>query len=186
MSNVRRRNRGTQSTPSGIPMTCDAFVSYTRIKDVLAPSPVSKFVERLEHHMRRQTGNILYSVFQDKTHISPGMEWVSRITAELNSASVLILLLSPTWIRSSWCRTEYEIFRDNQRGIGAKRLVVPLLWDPFPPYKFLLPTAEENRILEELRQIHHADWSKLQFDSWSSARPNRAAAELAKSIVEQL
>jgi cobaltochelatase CobT len=167
-------------------MTCDAFVSYTRIKDVMAPSPVSKFVERLENHMRRQTGNVSYSVFQDKTHISPGADWVSRIKSELDSASVLLVLLSPTWIRSDWCKAEYQIFKDSTRASGRKRLVIPLLWDPFPSYQVLSPTPEENQILNELRQIHHADWSKLQFDSWSSARPNRAASALATSIIKQL
>ena len=165
-------------------MPSDAFVSYTRLKDQF--KSVTKFVERLQNQLRRKSGNVLFSVFQDRSHISPGEKWPDKLAAEVQAAKVLVVLLSPTWIKSTWCKAEYSLFTKVKQPRQKKRIIVPLLWDSFPPAHLLPLDDEESRILAELRKIHYADWSTLQYDTWSATRPNKALSALAESIIKRL
>jgi cobaltochelatase CobT len=159
-------------------MHCDVFMSYTHVKDLFGV--VGTFREHLENELRQKTGNAQLVVFQDTRGIHGGDKWEQILTAELHSAKLLLVLLSPTWIRSEWCRREYRLFTRGGTGARQDRPVVPLLWDEVSDAHAL--TLEERDVLSELKGYQMLRWEELRYEDWSSPAPNSAAGKLAKEL----
>ncbi len=145
---------------------------------------VTKFRDHLEIELRKKTGNVSLTVFQDKRGIHGGDKWEQVLEEELDSAKLLLILLSPTWIRSEWCRKEYEKFiASDVRGMNDK-CVVPLIWDKVSDIDAITP--EQRTLLAQLRTYQVLIWDELQYDDWASPEPNRAAGKLAKELKLKL
>jgi len=108
-------------------MGCDVFMSYTSVKDMWGA--VENFRDHLEIELRKKTGNVSLTVFQDKRNFRGGDRWEQILTEELTSARLLLVLLSPSWLRSEWCLREYKLFLAAERDGAMSRPVVPLIWD---------------------------------------------------------
>lgn len=162
-------------------MGCDVFVSYTRLKDEW--SAVTDFRKHFENQLRQKTGNVNLKVFQDKNDIHGGDKFADRLLDELASAKLLLILFSPTWLKSEWCRKEYQLFVAG--GVQAKdRPVVPLVWDSVPDS--IATTQEEKDVLEELKAYQMLSWTDLRYEDWSTPAPNRALDRIAKELSRRL
>jgi TIR domain len=106
-------------------MTCDVFLSYTRIKaqyeDVITP-----FWKRLQNELQQSVGTST-AIFKDTEDIEVGATWSDVLVENLNSAKVLLFLLSPTWLMSEWCVKEYSTFKEAMARDSRKK-VFPVLW----------------------------------------------------------
>jgi hypothetical protein len=164
-------------------MSCEIFMSYTSIKDL--HGAVGFFRDHLEWELRQQTGNLSTTVFQDKRDIHGGEKWEEILTDRLAAAKLLLILLSPTWLTSTWCIREYKLF---VAGDGAPestvRPIVPLVWQDLSGISAL--TSEQEGILGELKTRHLLQWGELRYDDWKSPGPNKAAGKLAKEIALRL
>ncbi|SRR5579871_114111 len=153
------------------------FLSYTRLKDDFGA--VSAFRNHLENELRRKTGDKTLTVFQDTVEIGSGERFAERLRAELDAAHILIVLLSPTWLKSDWCRSEYDIYRNSN---PTPRPIVPILWD----------LVEPSRLNEDERDVYHdlvtnvqmAVWDRLQYQSWQDPQLLEATSKLAKDTAK--
>lgn len=161
-------------------MPNDVFLSYTHVKDQY--DAVSKFREHLENELRKKTGNVALTLFQDKSGIRGGDNWEEKLRSELESARVLIILLSPTWLKSAWCRREYEIYNDSSSS-KSSRPVVPILWDPIDEKDLDL---KECTVYRGLRELQIVEWDELQYENWSEAKLMKATSRLALDIKKKL
>jgi TIR domain len=159
-------------------MSCEIFMSYTSIKDLYGA--VGEFRNHLETELRKKTGNTSLTVFQDKRDIHGGEKWEEILRDRLGSAQLLLILLSPTWLTSEWCRREYRVFVSADAGTSASRPVVPLVWDKVSEHDARTP--EQQNILNELRAHQMLTWDELQYADWTSPEPNRAAGRLAEEL----
>jgi hypothetical protein len=158
-------------------MACDIFLSYTGLKDVFGA--VSDFRDHLENQVQRKTGKIL-TVFQDKRDIHGGDKWADILSDELDSAKLLVILLSPTWLNSKWCRKEYTLFCKSGSS-QPLRPILPVMWD-----KILNHHAEKgseaNAIFSKLKAYQIRDWTEFSEADWRSPDTNKAAGKLAEEI----
>jgi hypothetical protein len=158
-------------------MACDIFLSYTDLKDLFGA--VSEFRDHLENQVQRKTGKKL-TVFQDKRGIHGGDKWDNILNNELSSARLLIILLSPTWLRSEWCRKEYTLFC-RSGDAQLLRPVLPLMWDEILAHH-IEKGSEADSIYSELKEYQILDWTGFSDADWRSPDTNKAAGKLAEEI----
>ncbi|QSQ24879.1 toll/interleukin-1 receptor domain-containing protein [Pyxidicoccus parkwayensis] len=139
-------------------------MSYTALKDVWGT--VGKFHEHLEVELKKKTGDRDLVFFRDKSAIHAGDAFEKVIFDALDSAKLLLVLLSPTWLSSDWCKREYKLFREGSQRKGTNRPIVPVMWDRVSAED--AAHREEKKILAELSQLQIFEWNDLQYADWTS------------------
>jgi hypothetical protein len=130
--------------------------------------------------VQQKTGKKL-TVFQDKRDIHGGDKWADILTNELDSAKLLIILLSPTWLNRKWCRKEYTLFCKSGSS-QALRPIFPLLWDEVLDHH-IEKGSEADAIYSELKAHQIRDWTTFsEAADWRSPDPNKAVGKLAQEI----
>jgi len=137
-----------------------AFISYTREKDAY-DHVVSNFHDRLlnELKLRKRSSEIFF----DKKTIAAGMSFPASIDKGLADADVLIVLLSPAWLESEWCRRELEHFVDFKSKQRKFPAVLPLLW-----VTVNLASYPRDKLAAFLAPIQYRDWRNLRKKKWDS------------------
>lgn len=151
------------------------FISYTRSKDTFLK--VSALRERIEAELAiRSPGS---RVFQDKAHLKEGDHFPEVLASELSQADVLLILLSPAWLVSDWCRHEYSLF--TQAGLNHERLrrILPVLWVDTPQ----LAVNSQDSLANALATINYADWRDLRYGNWDDPAVQRHVGKLAERAL---
>ncbi len=98
----------------------EIFFSYAR-EDELLRDELAKQLRNLE-----RLGFI--TVWHDR-NISAGTEWASEIDARLNTAQIILLLISPDFMNSDYCYSS-EMERALERQATGEARVIPILLRP--------------------------------------------------------
>ena len=154
-----------------------AFVSYARFNDQHDDGWVSQFCELLSAEVRVQIGEE-FPIFQDRKDIAWGQNWEKRINEALDSVSLLLTIMTPSFFRSSACRAEVERFVERERQLGRDDLILPVYYVSTP----LLDDPEQgdaDEVVQVLRSRQYADWRKMRFEPLTSPEGRRAVAQLA-------
>lgn len=157
-----------------------AFMSYVHLNDMHDNGQVSDFREILAAEVRVQTGEP-FEIFQDRNDIAWGQNWQRRIDEALDGATLLLVIITPSLIRSTACRAEIERFLARERELGREDLILPIYYvstreldDP------LLQEADELASVLASRQF--ADWRDLRFEPFTSPLVRKAIEQLALRI----
>lgn len=154
-----------------------AFISYTRDKDNY-DEVVSHLRDRLEDELKiRDKGSI---VFQDTKMIPAGAKFPEVITANLADSDVLVVLFSPAWLQSEYCRGEFEAFVGKEVSQGRKPRFMHLLWVWDEGDE--LDKNSADPIERELSSSNHVDFRDLRKRDWR-AKP---LSNLLKNEVDKL
>ena len=103
------------------------FFSYAHHDDDTDPSLIEDFTTRLEGRVGSRLTNARFAIWRDKGGLRTGERWNDKIEAELRSAHVLIVLLTPQWIGSDYCRKEYTFFEKIETSRHVGEYVAPIL-----------------------------------------------------------
>jgi hypothetical protein len=110
--------------------TFKAFLSYAD-QDEEADPWLVQFAKDLERRVNAKLVNARFEIWRDKSNIRPGDKWNQRIEAALQTCDILIVILTPRWIASDFCRNEFRIFEEveKERAVGdhLASYVVPVL-----------------------------------------------------------
>lgn len=93
------------------------------------------FREMLEKHLSKLRRQGIISDWHFRK-ISPGKEWDGEIKSQLNSSDIILLLVSPDFIRSTYCN-DIEVKRAMKRHRNKEAVVIPVIlrpveWEKFP------------------------------------------------------
>lgn len=108
------------------------FITYARDDDLPPPDLPSKkgFVRYLHDYLnwRFQTsGPMRPTIWRDVDNIYRGEQFQPKIHGELNKSSLLLVVLSPNWMSSDYCRAELEYFVECRKRLNepiAERIIV--------------------------------------------------------------
>ena len=103
--------------PDLTPEAVEVFCSYSHRDDALR--------EELEKHLSILQANGIISSWHDHA-IPAGKEWDSQIDEHLNSARIILLLISPDFLASKYCR-EVEVHRALERHKAGEATVIPVM-----------------------------------------------------------
>ncbi len=153
-----------------------AFISYTREKDQFGI--VSTFRDRLLNELRLRKKSS--EIFLDYTSIGAGTSFPQAIRDALASSNVLIVLLSPAWMESEWCRKELDQFVDIKTKAGKFPYVLPLLW-----VKTDFKEYPNDKIADFLAPLQYRDWHDLRKKKWDESQELRDELDsLAEALYE--
>jgi hypothetical protein len=154
------------------------FISYTRPKDKF--DAVTEFQQHFENVLGDSVPGS--TVFLDTIAIQAGDRFPEKITHELNEADVLMVLISPAWLDSPWCRKEFDLFSAKQTAQGQRPCILPVLWTKTPDLK----TTANDRIARELASFQYHDWHDLRHEEWNNPESKRQITRLTEAAVAPL
>src|ERR1039458_2506488 len=97
----------------------DIFVSYAQIDDtpiVEGRGWVSTFVERLQRFLAMRLGRAdAYSIWMDR-RLSGSEPFSDALLQNIIESAALVIILSPGYLHSEWCRKERNAFLDAIRN----------------------------------------------------------------------
>ncbi len=166
---------GEDSTPA-------AFLSYDHLDDKYGH--ISLFRERLADEVCIQTGEE-FLIFQDRSDIQWGENWRVRIAESLDSVTFIIPIITPSFFKSEYCRSELKLFLERERRLGCTDFVLPVYYVSTP----LLDDAKrraEDELAQEIAERQYADWRELRFEPFDSPRVGKEIERLAAQIREAL
>ena len=110
----------------------DLFVSYARLDNPEASTPITAFVEHLSRDFVTQSPTVSFRPFFDKTNILDGQYWQNRIYRSLRQSKTMIAFLSRAYFRSHWCRKEWDEYMrlERQRQFQGESVTPIFLEDP--------------------------------------------------------
>lgn len=157
-----------------------AFMSYARFDDQHDNGWLTRFQERLSAEVRAQTG-MDFAIFQDRKDIAWGQNWQQRIDEALDTVTLLLVVITPSFFRSQACRSEVNKFLERERILGRGDLILPVYYigaremdDP--------GLREADDMAKVLFSRQWADWRKLRLKSITSPQVRKAIAELASRM----
>lgn len=151
------------------------FLSYTRSKDDF--NAVSEFTTHLENEIKgREPAS---TVFQDKS-IGTGQVWPDVLREKLAAADVLLVLVSPAYLLSEWCRKEFQQFVHKEKSADRHPRILPVLWIETPS----LANPHDDDIAKSLSEIQRDDWHILRHKKWDSEEIRQRIDALASKAIE--
>jgi len=128
----------------------ELFYSYSH-KD-------EKFREELEKHLSILKKNAIIANWNFRK-ILAGSEWEAEIKSHLNSANIILLLISPDFMASDYCY-DVEVVRAMERHKNGEALVVPVILRPIlwesSPFSKLQVLPENTRPIIKWRNRDEA------------------------------
>ncbi|MGA2293282.1 toll/interleukin-1 receptor domain-containing protein, partial [Bradyrhizobium sp.] len=101
----------------------------------------------------RKIINAEFAIWQDIKNLRTGQRWDDRIGEAVRQSRVFIILMTPKWFESTFCRKEYQIFKELEDG-GVGEYVVPILTHEIEnQLRHFDP--EQRAAYDELRERQH-------------------------------
>jgi hypothetical protein len=110
------------------------FFSYSREDDEGSGGKLSKLRERIQEELRLQLGRTKrdFRLWQDKVAIAHGELWEDTIKKGISESVFFIPIITPTAIRSSHCKFEFESFLAREKELDRNNLIFPILYVQVP------------------------------------------------------
>ena len=66
-------------------------------------------------------------IWRDEEGLRIGDQWAHKLEEAVRSSDILIVLLTPRWIDSDFCRKEYLVFEEVEATRNVGEYIVPIL-----------------------------------------------------------
>jgi len=152
------------------------FVSYRRGAGI-SQDRLNKFKRHLEDELGALAADA--QVFVD-TEMPGGTHFPDELVRQLEDADVLLVMLTPAWLQSNWCRREFDVFTRNIRDRGRVDRVLPLLWAQTPD----MSQESHDQIARSLANILHADWTDKRHKNFTTMEMRREFAKRAIHLTQ--
>jgi formylglycine-generating enzyme required for sulfatase activity len=166
------------------------FFSYTRSDDTYEDGALSTLRERLEKALRFSSGEA-FDIFQDVEDIKLGQDIRQRIETSLDATMVFVPIITPSYLKSTWCREELECFLKREQQLGRRDLILPIYYQQVPALEGARqgPQAANTAtdpLVRELAPRLSVDWRKLRRKEPESREVRMAVEDIAERIFEVL
>ena len=159
-----------------------AFLSYVRADDQHEGGLISQFRKRLSAEVRMQIGQD-FPIFQDRSDIAWGQNWQARIDETLDTVTLLILVMTPSFFTSAACRQEVTQFLKRERQLDRGDLILPVYYVSAPRLDDAV-LREVDPLATALFARQYADWRELRFEPFTAPVVRKALAHLASQMGE--
>ena len=163
------------------------FFSYSRDDDADSNGALSALRDRIQRELRGQLGRSArdFRIWQDKEAIPPGRLWEDEIRAALGQSVFFIPIITPTTLRSPYCRVEFDAFLARERALGRDDLIFPILYIRVPALEDR-GQREADPVLAMIARRQYVDWRQLRHLDVRSGRVGEAVEYLCSNIADAL
>src|SRR5262245_29622335 len=146
------------------------FFSYSREDDEGSKGKLSRLRECIQEELRSQLGRTKadFKLWQDKFAIAHGELGEDRIKSAVAESVFFIPIITPTAVRSRYCKFEFDSFLAREKELGRDNLIFPILYIPVPAptddrwRQDPLLTVICSRQYEDLQNLRHLDASSSE------------------------
>ena len=160
-----------------------AFLSYAHADDDETNGTVTIFHGLLLQELRVQSAG-KFQLFRDRNDLQWGQAWQRLINETLDSAVLLVVVVSPSFFASSECRQELERFLAREGQLGQQDLILPVYWIETPIMEDEAKRRDDT-LGECIASRQYRDCRSWRFKLLSDSvaiRPD--IAELAKDMID--
>ena len=145
------------------------FFSYSREDDEDSGGKLSKLRERIQAELRSQLGRTRkdFRLWQDKVAIAHGELWEETIKKGVSESVFFIPIITPTAVRSSYCKFEFDSFLAREKELDRSNLIFPILYVPVPALKN--ERWRQDPLLSTVGIRQYEDWQNLRHLDASSS-----------------
>jgi len=122
-----------------------------------------------------------FPIFQDRNDIAWGQNWRDRVEETLDSATLLIPIITPSFFRSPPCRDEVSRFLERERQLDRRDLILPVYYVSTPEMDDPDRRAADG-LAQELAERQYADWRELRFEPFTAPVVRKTLAQLASRL----
>ena len=162
------------------------FFSYSREDDEDSNGALSALRDRIQRELRGQLGRSFKSfrLWQDKEAIAPGKLWESEIRTAVGHSAFFIPIITPTVVKSPFCKFELDSFLARERALGRSDLVFPILY-------IRVPSLEDggqrsDPVLSIIASRQYVDWREFRQLDVNSTGVKQKVESFCEHIVEAL
>src|SRR5215471_3127449 len=162
------------------------FFSYSREDDEDSGGKLSKLRERIQAELRSQLGRTKadFRLWQDKIAIAHGELWEDTIRKGVAESVFFIPIITPTAVRSSFCKFEFETFLAREKELGRSNLVFPILYIPVPALAD--DGWRQDPLLAIIGSRQYEQWQNLRHLDPSSTEVALRVEKLCENICKAL
>lgn len=159
----------------------EAFFSYVQADDDHDQGYLTNFRRALSAEISAQLGQD-FVIFQDRMDILWGQRWKQRIESSIDSATVLIAVVTPRFLKSDACREEVLRFREREARLGRNDLIFPLYYISVARWG----KGSEDELVRDMASRQYSDWRTFRFEPLDRSDARRQIAHLASQIVASI
>jgi hypothetical protein len=161
----------------------NGFLSYSSHDADTDPGILEAFTKGLERRINAKLANARFIIWRDTEGVGTGDKWNATIEAALLRADVFIVLLSPRWIESTFCRNEYRFFEEKvESKITVGEYVAPILIRSVERQKGFL-TSEQYEVYASMMRRQYFKANAIDFLRLRSAQRVAEIDLLADNIT---
>jgi hypothetical protein len=165
------------------------FFSYSREDDEGSGGRLSKLRERIQEELRLQLGRTKrdFRLWQDKVAIAHGELWEETIKKGISESVFFIPIITPTAVRSSYCKFEFESFLAREKELDRNNLIFPILYVQVPALTD--DRWRQDPLLAIIGSRQYEDWQNLRHLDASSSevvalRVQRFCANVCRALQQ--
>jgi len=165
------------------------FFSYSREDDEGSGGRLSKLRERIQEELRSQLGRTKadFRLWQDKVAIAHGDLWEDTIKRGISEAVFFIPIITPTAVRSSYCKFEFQSFLAREKELERSNLIFPILYIPVPALTG--DRWRQDPLLAIIGSRQYEDWQNLRHLDASSTevalRIEKFCANICRALEQE-
>jgi hypothetical protein len=139
------------------------FFSYSREDDEDSQGALSALRDRIQRELRGQLGRSMktFRLWQDKEAIAAGKLWEDEIKNAVGQAVFFIPIITPTVIKSPYCKFELESFLAREAELGRNDLVFPILYITVPELEDGA-SQKNDPVLSIIARRRYLDWREFR------------------------
>ena len=162
------------------------FFSYSREDDEGSGGRLSKLRERIQEELRAQLGRTKmdFRLWQDKTSIAHGELWEDNIKRAVSEFVFFIPIITPTTVKSRYCKFEFETFLAREKELDRSNLVFPILYIPVPA--LMGDRWREDPLLAIIGSRQYEQWQNLRHLDTSSIEVALRVEKFCENICKAL
>jgi TPR repeat protein len=162
------------------------FFSYSREDDEGSGGRLSKLRERIQEELRAQLGRTKrdFRLWQDKVSISQGELWEDNIRKAVAESVFYIPIITPTAIKSRYCKFEFETFLAREKELERSNLVFPILYIQVPG--LMGDSWREDPLLVIIGSRQYEQWQNLRHLDPASTEVALRVEKLCENISKAL
>jgi hypothetical protein len=163
------------------------FFSYSRDDDLDSNGALSALRDRIQRELRGQLGRSFkdFRLWQDKEAIAPGKLWQSEIERAVGQAMFFIPIVTPTAVKSPFCKVELDLFLAREKALGRSDLVFPILYIRVPALDDT-GSAQNDPVLSLIAKRQYVDWCPFRHRDINSTEMKEMVAWFCANIVKAL
>jgi hypothetical protein len=158
------------------------FFSYAHSDTRVDPTLVEALSSELEKRVDAKIVNATFEMWRDNTKLRNGDYWDDTIETAIRSADVMVVLMTPKWISSDYCRKEFGSFREQEADRGDGSFVIPIYVRNVDDQVHDL-TTDQRAVYDDLMRRQHKRTSPTEFLLLSDGQRVDLIERIADDIV---